>query len=423
MRLFYTCIFYLLLPFLFIRLYIRGFKNPDFRKRWSERLAIYHQAHEQNVIFFHAVSVGEVESIFPLVTQLLEQQPDAKILITTMTPTGSARVKTVLGDSVQHVYIPYDIPQLVQHFLNHFKPRLAVIMETEIWPNLFAVCRNNNIPLLMINARLSQASYQGYQKLAALSKPALNNVSAIATQTQDDAARFQALLNDKSKVQTLGNIKFDLSISEEFIAQGKSLRAELFPQRFVWIIASTHKDEEDFFLEIYPELKQQIPELLLLIVPRNLERFGEVKRLCEKYQLQVVMRTSGQVCTPETDVYLADTIGELKMLYAAADVAFVGGSMVALGGHNVLEPAVIGIPVLFGPYMANFKRIEQGLLNANAAIQCHNKQQLTDAVLKLYQQPDYQQELVANGKIFVQQNQGAITKIIDLLERFEAGKS
>ncbi len=416
MRSIYTCIFYLILPFLFIRLYLRGFKNPDFRKRWSERLAIYHQAHEKNVIFFHAVSVGEVESIFPLVKQLLAQQPELKILITTTTPTGSARVKAVMGDLVQHVYLPYDIPTLVQHFLDHFKPRLAVIVETEIWANLFHLCQKNNIPLVIINARLSQSSYQGYQRIAALTKPALNNVSAIATQTQEDADRFAALMTDKSKVQVIGNIKFDLSVSEEFIAQGKSLRAELFPNRFVWIIASTHKDEEDFFLTLYPELKKQIPELLLLIVPRRMERFSEVKRLCEKNNLHVVMRTSKQACPENTDVYLADTIGELKMLYGAADVAFVGGSMVPVGGHNVLEPAVIGIPVMFGTYMANFKVIADGLLNAEAALQCENQQQIGAAILKLYQQPRYRQELVANGKTFVQQNQGAIVKILTLLK-------
>lgn len=418
MRSVYTCIFYLILPFLFVRLYLRGFKNPDFRKRWSERLAIYHQAHEKNVIFFHAVSVGEVESIFTLVKQLLQQQPDVKILITTMTPTGSARVKAVMGDLVQHVYLPYDIPQFVQHFLSHFKPRLAVMLETEIWPNLFVLCKENNIPLLIINARLSQSSYQGYQKLAALAKPALNNVSAIATQTQEDADRFAALINDKNKVQVLGNIKFDMDVSVQFIEEGRLLRADLFPQRFVWIIASTHKDEEDFFLAIYPELKKQIPQLLLMIVPRRMERFNEVKRLCEKNNLKVITRTSNQLCSENTDVYLADTIGELKMLYAAADVAFVGGSMVALGGHNVLEPASIGIPVMFGPYMTNFKAIATGLLNAEAALQCQNSQQLTTAILKLYQQPEYRQELVDNGRKFVQRNQGTIAKIISLLSNF-----
>ena len=225
-------------------------------------------------------------------------------------------------------------------------------------------------------------------------------------------------MKDKNKVQVMGNIKFDLSIDAQFLEQGRLLRSELFPKRFVWIIASTHKDEEDFFLNLYSDLKKQIPELLLMIVPRRMERFSEVKRLCEKNNLQVIVRTSKQVCSENTDVYLVDTIGELKMLYAATDVAFVGGSLVDIGGHNVLEPAVIGIPVMFGMYMANFKVIAEGLLNAKAAVQCENQQQIGEALLKLYQQPTYRQELVTNGKAFVQQNQGAIAKIIALLKDF-----
>jgi 3-deoxy-D-manno-octulosonic-acid transferase len=291
-------------------------------------------------------------------------------------------------------------------------------METEVWPNLFAACAKKQIPLFIINARLSQSSYQGYQKLAALTRPALNSVTAIATQTQEDADRFANFIEDKTKVQVFGNIKFDVKIEAELIKQGQDLRQQLFPQRFVWIIASTHRDEEQIFLDIYPQLKLQIPELLLLIVPRNLERFSEVKRLCEKNQLNVVTRTSAQSCDDKTDIYLANTIGELKMFYATADVAFVGGSMVAVGGHNVLEPAAIGIPVMFGTYMSNFKKIADGLLNHNAAIQCQNQQQIIDAILKLYLQSDYRQQLVTNGKNFVRQNQGAIVKIIAMLNSF-----
>lgn len=407
-----------MLPFLFIRLYLRGFKNPDFRQRWSERLAIYDQTHEKNSLLFHGVSVGEVESIFPLVKQLQKQNPQLKILITTTTPTGSARVKTVLGDKVQHVYLPYDFPDAITRFLAHFQPTLAVMVETEIWPNLFAHCVKKQIPLVIINARLSQSSYQGYQKLAALTKPALNAVSFIATQTQEDADRFTDFIADKNKVKVLGNIKFDLDVDAEFIKQGQILRQKLFPQRFVWIIASTHKDEELIFLTLYHYIKVHIPELLLLIVPRNMERFYEVKKLCEKQQLNVVMRTSGQSCQLITDVYLADTIGELKMLYAAADVAFVGGSMVNVGGHNILEPAAIGIPIIFGHSMTNFKTIADGLLAANAAIQCHNQQQLLDIILELYQQPHNRQVLIRNAKRFMHQNQGTIAKIITILDSF-----
>ncbi len=414
MRLIYTGLLYLLLPILFLRLYWRGFKVPAFRHRWAERLAWYPQPHAQQVMFFHAVSVGEVESIFPLINQLLEQQA-GNILITTTTPTGSARVQQVLGNKVTHVYLPYDLPILIQRFLNHFKPKLAVMVETEIWPNLFAACAKQAIPLFIINARLSETSYQGYQKLAALTKPALNAVTLIATQTPEDTQRFIAFIADDHKVQTFGNIKFDSQPSHELVTQGQNLRSQLFAGRFVWIIASTHKNEEIIFLSIYQQLKATIPQLLLLIVPRNMERFSEVKRLCEKQQLTVVMRTAGQNCEMTTDVYLADTMGELKMLYACADVAFVGGSMVEIGGHNVLEPAALGIPVMFGPYMANFKAIATGVLTAQAALQCQNAQQISENLLMLYQQPDYRQRLARRGREFVQQNQGAVQKIITLL--------
>lgn len=417
-RLLYTCLFYFLIPFLFIRLYWRGFKNLGFRHRWAERIAWYKHPHQQEVIFFHAVSVGEVESIFPLITRLLQQHPTRKILITTTTPTGSDRVKAVMGNRVEHVYLPYDLPIFIRRFLTHFKPKLAVMVETEIWPNLFALCAENAIPLFIINARLSESSYNGYQKLAALTKPALAVVSLIATQTQEDAVRFIAFTNDKNKVQTFGNIKFDSQFSAEFIAQGHNLRANLFTGRFVWIIASTHRGEEAIFLHSYQQLKAQIPTLLLLIVPRNMERFTEVETLCRKNNLHVVMRTTGKSCTKDTDVYIADTMGELKMLYATADVAFVGGSMVAVGGHNVLEPAALGIPVMFGLYMHNFKAIASGILAAQAAIQCQNQQQITDVLLRLYQQPNDRQLLAEKGKVFVEKNQGAIAKIVSQLDAF-----
>jgi 3-deoxy-D-manno-octulosonic-acid transferase len=420
MRFLYTAIFYLILPFLFIRLYRRGVRNADFRKRWAERLAFYSQPHQPVEIFFHAVSVGEAESLFSLIEQLLTAQPKLNILVTTTTPTGSARVKAVLADRVQHVYLPYDYPDAIARFLKHFQPKIAVIVETEIWPNLFHQCAKQQIPLLIINARLSEHSYQGYQKLAALTKPALNHVSFIAAQTQQDAARFNAFVDDKSKVQVLGNIKFDLRIDSGLIEQGQRLRQKLFPNRFVWIIASTHKGEEPIFLEIYQQLKPKIPQLLLLLVPRNLERFEEVKQLCEKQQFQVVTRTSAFNCSTATDVYLGDTIGELKLLYTAADVAFVGGSMVDVGGHNVLEPVAIGIPLMFGHYMYNFNKIADGLLNADAAIQCRSGAEIADNVLSLYQQPDKKIRLINNAKAFMQQNQGTTQAVISLLNRFLA---
>jgi 3-deoxy-D-manno-octulosonic-acid transferase len=413
MRIFYSAVFYLIIPFVLLRLYWRGFKTPHHRQRWNERFAIYSQTYPQGVIWFHAVSVGEVEALFPLVKQIQTLHSDSPILITTMTPTGSARVKAVLGESVAHVYVPYDLPDAVYRFMQCFKPKLAVMIETEIWPNLFAHCGKNNIPLYIVNARIAAKSVANYQKLSALIHPALAQVELIATQTEADAEHFIAIGGSKDNVKNLGNIKFDVEIAQETIELGKHLKADLFKDRFVWLIASTHKDEEAIFLELYPIIKAKIPELLLVIVPRHQQRFAEVKKLCEA-QLTTVMRTANAPINTQTDLYLVDTIGELKMFYAAADIAFVGGSMVSAGGHNILEAAAVGVPVLFGPYMTNFKEIADGVLKQQAAIQCQTTEDLVQAVLTLYQQPDYRAELIAKGKAFIRDNQGTVTRICEL---------
>jgi 3-deoxy-D-manno-octulosonic-acid transferase len=411
----YSAIFYLLIPFIHLRLFWRGIKAPDYRQRWRERFGCYDRRYPQGVIWFHAVSVGEAEALFPLVRRLQQQNSKATFLVTTTTPTGSARVRAVLGQTVEHVYLPYDTPSSVKRFMRTFKPVLAVIMETEIWPNLFNYCGEHNIPLYIINARLSEKSARGYQKIPFLIRPAIAKVKQIAAQTKDDAERFVAIGAKLEQVRAIGNIKFDLEIPEEVILEGIKLKNSHFNGRFVWLVASTHKGEEQIFLEAYNELKLKIPELLLLIVPRHPERFAEVGELCGQNKLAVITRTSKQPCKPDTDIYLADTMGELKMLYATADVAFIGGSMVPVGGHNILEAAVVGVPVLFGPYMANFKEIANKVLAQNAAIQCHDKEEIVQTIQTLYVESDYRDLLVKNGKLFVKVNVGAIEKLCGML--------
>jgi 3-deoxy-D-manno-octulosonic-acid transferase len=415
MRFFYSCFFYLLVPFILVRLLWRSIKAPAYRYRWGERFAFYTKNSIQDVIWFHAVSVGEAEALFPLAKKIRQQYPDAALLITTTTLTGSARVQAVMGDSVVHVYLPYELPGAISRFMRHFRPKMAVIMETEIWPNLFAYCGRHNIPLYLINARLSERSAKRYQKISALIVPVLAHVKLIAAQTEDDARRFVAIGAKAESVKVLGNMKFDVDIPSELIDQSQQLKAELFRDRFVWLLASTHKNEEAIFLEVYQAIKKIIPELLLVIAPRHPERFTEVKKLAEQQQLVVVVRTSGDICAPGADVYLADTMGELKLLYAAADVAFVGGSMVPVGGHNILEAAAVGTPVLFGPYMTNFKDIAEQVLQRNAAIQCQNSDEIISAIVALYRDAAQRQVLAEKGKVFVQQNQGAISRISDHL--------
>jgi len=417
MRLIYTLLFYLLLPFVLARLYWRGIKAPEYRKRWKERLALYQKQYPSNVIWIHAVSVGEAEAVFQLTKHLKNKYPSDQFLLTTTTPTGSARVREVLGDSVIHVYLPYDLPCVINRFMSVFNPKIAIFMEKEIWPNIYAQCERKNIPVMIINARLSANSAKGYKKISALFSSALLSVDWIATQTEEDKQRFIEIGAKKENVSVEGNLKFDLSVDEATIQQARDIKNKLFADRFVWIVASTHEGEEDAIFELYPDLKQKIPQLLILIVPRHPERFEQVQKLAKKKQLKTCMRSTGGLCTVSTDVYIADTMGELKLLYGTADICFVGGSLVPVGGHNILEPAAIGIPIMFGPYMTNFKEIAKNVLELGAAIQCMNKEAIKNAVIHLYQDKSFRLDMASKAKIFIKANQGATVRIEDLISK------
>lgn len=417
MRPIYTLIFYLVLPLVFLRLYWRGRKAPGCRLRWGERLGSY-PVTAKNVIWFHCVSVGEAEAAFPLIRLMQAEHPEQRFLVTTITPTGSDRVRAVLGDSVAHVYLPYDLPIILARFFDHFRPKMAIFMEKEIWPNLFAVCSERNIPLFIINARLSERAAKPYQKIAALVKPALQCVTQIATQTEEDKQRFVEIGAAVAQLKVFGNTKFDLSIANNVIAAGHLLKQQLFAGRFVWILTSTHQDEEAQLLPIYRRLKQQIPQLLLAIAPRHPERFQDVKKLCQDQGLVVVMRSEGRPLGNEVDVYIADSMGELILLYAAADAAFVGGSLVPVGGHNVLEPALVGVPVLFGPQMHNFKEIAERIVHEEAAMQCQTPEEIFQAVLQIETDLDFRNKLIAKAKAFVLRNQGATRRLADMLSQY-----
>lgn len=422
MRHIYTALFYLLTPFILLRLFWRGFKAPEYRKRWTERLAIYNKKYPKNVIWIHAVSVGETIAVIPLVKRLQKQHPADNFLVTTTTPTGSARVQAELGSSVSHVYLPYDLPVVIKRFLVTFHPKIAIVMEKEIWPNLYKQCSQNKIPLIIINARLSENSAKGYQKVPGLVKPALASVAFIATQTEEDKQRFIAIGAKVNSIEAIGNLKFDISIDKKLIQQAQALKTQLFTGRFTWIIASTHNEEERVFFELYPALKKQIPELLLLIVPRHPERFCVVQKLAKKMQLKTCMRTSQQPCTADTDVYIADTMGELTLLYGTADISFVGGSMVPVGGHNILEPAAMDLPVIFGPFMINFKEMAKSVVELGAAIECADRQELMKAVMHLYKNAEGRKKMTAKMNVFLKNNQGATERTEKLISSLIASK-
>ena len=290
-------------------------------------------------------------------------------------------------------------------------------MEKEIWPNLYRQCFQHNIPISIINARLSVNSAKGYQKISGLIKPALAVVSKISAQTEEDKQRFIDIGAKAETVEVSGNLKFDIKIETKTIQLAKELKKKLFAERYVWIIASTHKGEEDIFFELYAQLKQNIPELLLLVVPRHPERFSDVKKLAENKQLTTCMRSAGEPCRSGIDVYIADTMGELKLLYGVADMSFVGGSMVPVGGHNILEPAAMSVPVTFGRYMVNSKQIAKDVVSLGAAIQCADKTEVIDAVLHLYKTPEDKAKMVVTMSDFLKNNQGATEKIRDSIAK------
>lgn len=424
MRILYSCLFYIALPLVIVRLLWRSLKAPAYRARMDERLGFYRQLQPPSapVIWVHAVSVGEAEAVFPLIKQLQQRFAQHQFLMTTTTPTGSARVLAVMGADVLHVYLPYDVPAAIQRFMAYFQPVAAIMVETEIWPNLFAACERQQLPLYIINARLSEKSLRGYSRLSGWMCQILRPVTLVAAQTEADAQRFRQLGVASERVAVLGNIKFDIPVMDEVLAQGQRLRQELFQGRFVWVIASTHKGEEQIFLQLWAQLKCIAPDLLLVFVPRHPERFPEVRQLCRQHGLTVQMRTEVAELTDEQrtqlpEVFIVDTLGELKMFYAAADLAFVGGSLVPVGGHNILEAAAAGVPILFGPYMSNFKLIAEGILTLQGARQCQDAAALLQEFESLYANPALRNELHTQATVFVARNRGAMQRVLQVLEQ------
>jgi 3-deoxy-D-manno-octulosonic-acid transferase len=412
MRTLYTVLLYLLTPFIILRLLWRSRRAPAYRRRWRERFGDYAPFSDEAVVWIHAVSVGEVLAAVPLLKTLQKNWPDLPLLITTMTPTGAQQVHALFGDSVYHVYLPYDYPGAVQRFLDHFSPRLGIIMETELWPNLLAACATRTLPVVLANARLSARSAQRYQRVASLTRDTLTCLRLIAAQHEDDAQRFRRL--GATDVQVTGSLKFDLHVPVELESQARSLR-QPWGRRLVWIAASTHDGEEAQVLDAFKRVRQEFSTLLLILVPRHPERFDEVAELCRKRGFSYARRSRQERVESSTAVYLGDTMGELLLLYGCADLAFVGGSLVPTGGHNPLEPAALGVPVLFGPHMFNFADISQRLLTGHAATQVASPGSLARAVNTYLHKPALRHRTGAHGRRFVQTNQGALTRLLALL--------
>lgn len=415
MRLIYSALFYFLTPAILGRLFWRGRKLPGYSRRWLERLAIYDSESEPGVIWFHAVSVGEAEAAFPLVRAIKERFPERPVLVTATTPTGSARIRDVLGNTVKHVYLPYDLPDCVDRFIRHYRPVLAVVLETEIWPNLYRACGKRGIPLAIVNGRLSEKSARGYLRLRSLTRESLSHIRLIAAQTSEDAKRYVAIGANPKSVIVAGNIKFDIELPAEMQERASALRRALFGTRPILIAGSTHPGEESQILAAFGALQKRFPKLLLILAPRHPHRIGDIISECKTAGLTVRLRSEEKPCEKSIDVFLLDTLGELRCFYAASDVAFVGGSLVPIGGHNVLEPAVAGLPVLFGPHHFNFVEIGSKLKASGGGIEVQNAEELAFWVERLLNDRALRNEMGRNGKRFVSSNQGAVRRALELL--------
>ena len=417
MRKFYTLLLYLLAPLVLIRLAWRSIRAPDYRRRWAERFGHIEPALGERVIWIHAVSVGEVQASEPVVQALLDQRPDYSILITTVTPTGSVRVVTLFGESVAHVYAPYDLPGVVSRFLERVRPQLAIVMETELWPNLFHACQHRNIPLLLINARLSERSVAGYRRVQGLASKTLSAVAEIAAQSELDAGRFVRLGAAEQRVMVTGNLKFEQRVPHSLLERAEVLRRDWGVGRTVWVAGSTHEGEDEMLLDVFRQLRERFSDCLLVLVPRHPERFERVAELCRQRHYHTLLRSEGVPCTSATEVFVGDSMGELSLFYAASDVAFVGGSLVPHGGHNLLEPAALGVPVVTGPHVFNFVEISDLLEQAGACVKVDDAAGLSDMLSLWLGDANERHRVGQCGREVVEKNRGALRSVMEMIDR------
>jgi len=412
----YSAALYLLVPVTVYHLIWRGFRQPAYFQRWHERYARYRTASNGRTLWLHAVSVGEVNAAVPLVNALRRGRPDLRLLVTTITPTGSERVRALWRhEEVEHVYLPYDLPGAVGRFLDHYRPHAGLIMETELWPNLLFGCRDRAIPTLILNARLSERSLRGYRVLAPLIGRALRTVRTVAAQSLADGMRFVRLGARAQQVVETGNLKFDVAVPETLETFAGGFRADC-GQRPVWIAASTHEDEEAAVIGIHRHLRARFPELLLLWAPRHPERFRLVAEHARSAGWSVSTRSRGRRPGAGDAVFVIDTLGELMNFYACADVAFVGGSLQPVGGHNLLEPAAAGTAIVTGPHLHNFSEISRRLDDAGALRIRADAGEVEVELARLLDDPQAREAMAEAGRMLVETGRGALAQTLVLLQ-------
>jgi len=414
-RLVYSILFAICMPFVFLRLIWRGYKAPEYRPRKLERFGIFRAPDQHKSIWVHAVSVGEVLAAEPIIREIQVRYPDRGIVITSMTPTSSALISRLFGDSVFHVYAPYDLAFLVRGFLKRVKPEFLMIMETELWPNMIHQARRFSCPVVLVNARLSERSAVGYRRL----KPAvgwmLNELSLVLCQYKNDASRFASLGIAANKIHVTGSVKYDIELDPGLQQTGVELRSKLADEQRVWVAASTHEGEDEILLAVHHAVKGLIPGAVLLLVPRHPERFDAAVKLARQHEFVVHRRTQNPVIPADTEVFVVDTMGELMAFYAASDVAFIGGSFVGVGGHNPIEPAALGVPILMGPHVFNFEAICAQMASVGALEIVSDGQALTESLCSLMQHPERVTERGKAALSEVQAGRGAVQRVVDYL--------
>lgn len=410
-RLLYSLLLYLATPLIGLRLLWRAKKQPEYLEHLGERWGFYQQKPERPVLWVHAVSVGETRAAQPLIEALQARFPTHQILLTGMTPTGRATGQTVYGDTVRQAYLPYDYPDAVDRFFRHFSPDFGVLMETEIWPNLLAASQRRQVPIILANARLSARSARGYGKFSALAQPAFATLSGVAAQTANDAERLSAL--GAVNIAICGNLKFDVTPSQEMLTLGTQWRSAI-GHRPTWLAASTREGEEELILSAWKAAR--LPDALLVLVPRHPQRFDTVSQLIERSGLSSQRRSHG-LPNEHCAVWLGDSMGEMVAYYQLADLAFIGGSLLPLGGQNLIEAAACACPALVGPHTFNFQQATTDAIAAGAALRIENIENLTQTVRELLLNNEKRQEMASAARQFAEVHRGATTRTLALILR------
>jgi 3-deoxy-D-manno-octulosonic-acid transferase len=414
-RFIYVLIAYLIAPLVVGVMLWRGLRDRSHWRNFSERFGFGEAPFAGESLWVHAVSVGEVQAATALVRALRHRYPDMPLVLTTVTPTGAERARAQCGADVWVRYVPYDLPGSVARFFDRVRPRMAIILETELWPNLYNECGRRRVPLVLASARISPRSATRYRRLSGLFRETLSHGIVIAAQSEADAERFRSIGANPARTHVTGNIKFDFSLPADIRDVGAALRARHAPQRAVWIAGSTHDGEEEILLDVQARLTT-VPRPLLVLVPRHPQRFDDVAALLERRKLRYVRRSRDEACGADTEVLLVDTLGELLQFYAAADVAFVAGSLAPIGGHNLLEPAALGVATLSGPHNFNAQEIADMLIESGAVEVVRDADAIATALRLLLADPLERERRGAIGRDAVDRNRGALARLLALID-------